>query len=341
MSVARTSSSGSAKLTYKASCSSVDSKNTLATLKIYQKLSTASTWPSSATTSISLSGTSANGSITISGLESSSSYDFKAIVVDEYGSSTEAISSISSEFRILNINANKTGLSIGKMSDDDIFDCTLPAKFLNTLEFGETILGSLGTGQTTDSDGIVHNIVYIRPGQAVNDGADMALAINNDCVYVASASNSGLINLGSSNRKWKQLYAASGTIETSDRKVKTDITDMSCEQAQLFGKLRPVKYKFSNGDSGRTHFGFVSQDVEDALNELNLTGKDFAGFCKDLRVDDCGEAVLDQDGQKIYDYSLRYTEFIALNTYMIQKLMAENALLKEELQTIKEMIATN
>lgn len=153
--------------------------------------------------------------------------------------------------------------------------------------------------------------------------------------------NSGIVNLGSSGRKWNQLYAASGTIETSDRNVKTDIEDMSDVQEQLFNQLKPVTYKLISGTSDRTHYGFISQDVEDALISTGLTGQDFAGFCKDARIDDNDKVVLDENGDIVYDYSLRYSEFIALNTYMIQKLQAENIELKAELQELKEMITAS
>ena len=134
------------------------------------------------------------------------------------------------------------------------------------------------------------------------------------------------------------IYSMNDTIITSDKKVKKDIASMSVEQEQMFNLLKPVTFKFKNGSNDRIHYGFISQDVEDALHTLNLTGQDFAGFCKDLRVDKEGRPVLDENMQYIYDYALRYSEFIALNTYMIQKLQVENQELKQELQTLKEMI---
>ena len=82
-----------------------------------------------------------------------------------------------------------------------------------------------------------------------------------------------------------------------------------------------------DGNSGRTHVGYVSQEVEEALQKVGLTALDFAGFCKDVNVkisaDENGEmvseCVYDEDGNLEYNYSLRYTEFIALNTAVIQR----------------------
>ena len=166
----------------------------------------------------------------------------------------------------------------------------------------------------------------------------MRLGISKYAVYVENENNDGKVKLGLSSRKWAQLYAASGTILTSDRNAKTNIVDMENTQEQLFNKLRPVTFKLKDGSSGRTHYGFISQDVEDSLGELKLTGRDFAGFCKDLRIDENGEAILDENGNEIYDYSLRYSEFVALNTHMIQKLQNEIAGLKAEIAELKSTI---
>ena len=100
--------------------------------------------------------------------------------------------------------------------------------------------------------------------------------------------------------------------------------------------LQPVSFTFKDGASGRTHIGFIAQDVEAAMKECGLTDLDFAGFCKDVKTtvylttktDEDGneteqeieEPILDEDGNLQYIYSLRYEEFIALNTHMIQKL---------------------
>ena len=164
----------------------------------------------------------------------------------------------------------------------------------------------------------------------------------------------GKHTLGTSTYYWKDVYAASGAVNTSDRNKKKDIADIADDQRyiDMFNKLSPVSYKFIDGTSGRTHIGFISQDVEEAMSEVGLTDLDFAGYCRDKRViekivfdKDTGEdvivkeEVLDENGNPIYDYALRYSEFIALNTKMIQLLQEENKELKSELKEIKEQLA--
>jgi hypothetical protein len=143
---------------------------------------------------------------------------------------------------------------------------------------------------------------------------------------------SGQYTLGTSNAKWKDVYSASSSgISSSDRNLKENIVPIQDKYETMFSYLSPVSYTFKDGTSGRTHIGFISQDVEEAMTKSNLTSLDFAGFCKDIKtktainVDgkEIVELDLDESGNKQYDYSLRYGEFTALNTHMIQKTIKE------------------
>lgn len=123
--------------------------------------------------------------------------------------------------------------------------------------------------------------------------------------------------LGSSGFKWTDVYATNGTIQTSDRNAKTDINyDMSAYNA-FYDRLAPATSKFIDGH--RKHMCFIAQDVEQALNDSNISTEDFAGLIK--TPDDT--------------YALRYTEFVALNTYQIQQLKKEVAELKAEISKLK------
>lgn len=120
-------------------------------------------------------------------------------------------------------------------------------------------------------------------------------------------------------------YGTNGSNSLSDRTVKTNISDLNnIEQySLLFDYLDPVKYQFIEGTSGRYHTGFISQDVEQAIEKAGLTTQDFAGFVKDK----------DDDGNE--HYYLRYEEFIALNTDQIQKLKKRIAELEKQIKEIK------
>lgn len=129
--------------------------------------------------------------------------------------------------------------------------------------------------------------------------------------------------LGKSNRRWQGLYAGNATIQTSDRKEKNSINYDMEKFDDFFMRLQPCTYKMNNGTSGRDHVGFIAQDVEQAMDDSDLSSLEFAGFIKtpvhevELENGNYDESTPVVD----YDYALRYEEFAALNTHMIQKLM--------------------
>lgn len=316
-----------------ATIQSVSGKNSINSLTwSYRKLGSSS-WTSLGDIS---SGIETTSSITF---DTNTTYQFRFTVTDAVGTTINSgIYTMPATGRPINIARYNNGVSIGKLSTitvDDAtqskFECAWPAEFDGKISVGESIKASFYTEQNTS--GV--NIAYIRTNQDTSAGVEAGLAIHNTSVYVPDSNNSGIVNLGSSGRRWNQLYAENGSIDTSDKNKKKDIEDMSDIQEQLFNELKPVTYKMISGTSDRTHYGFVAQDIEESLHTLGLSGKDFAGFCKDVRIDDNGNTVVDENKHAVYDYGLRYSEFIALNTYMIQKLQNEISELKAEIQELK------
>ena len=130
-------------------------------------------------------------------------------------------------------------------------------------------------------------------------------------------------NLGGSAYRWKDIYSSTAVNTGSDRSIKKDIEPLNNKYIKMFDLLEPVSYKLINGTSGRTHIGFIAQDVENAMNQVGLTSLDFAGLCKDKS----------EDG-KTDVYSLRYGEFIPIATAKIKQL--ENKIIDLE-STIEKL----
>ena len=148
----------------------------------------------------------------------------------------------------------------------------------------------------------------------------------------------GSVALGHPNFRWGQIYSSVSAISTSDRNKKMDITPISDKYLDFFALLQPVTYRFIDGASGRIHVGFISQDVEDAMVQVGLSDLDFAGFCKDKALDAEENPILDDRGDPTYIYSLRYEEFIAINTAVIQRLQAKFINLEQRLERIERLI---
>lgn len=151
-------------------------------------------------------------------------------------------------------------------------------------------------------------------------------------------------NLGSSDNRWNNVIAKKGVSTTSDRIVKKDIKELTDVHKQFFMKLIPVSFMFTDPKSDRTHIGFIAQDVEQAMEECGLTSLDFAGLCKDIKHERISDKkwdkrtheVLDENGNPVYIYSLRYTEFIGIITYVLQDTV--NRLDKLE-QLVNQLVA--
>lgn len=131
-----------------------------------------------------------------------------------------------------------------------------------------------------------------------------------------SSNQNGLYSCGRSGYRWSEVYAATSTITTSDRRLKDNITYDMSPYGALFDRLRPTPYRYNDGRSGRTHTGLIAQDVEQALADIGLTTQDFAGMVKG------------DDGADGEVYSLRYEEFIALCIDQIQQLKKRVATLE-------------
>lgn len=132
------------------------------------------------------------------------------------------------------------------------------------------------------------------------------------------------------------FYVVSGSVtstvaisQPSDSRLKNSITYDLERYKEFFQALKPCGYKFNNGTSGRNHIGYIAQDVEAALNESGISSTDFAGFIRTQPEE--GFHVKLED-----EYQLRYSEFIALNTYMIQSAWNEIDRLKVEVQKLRE-----
>ena len=111
------------------------------------------------------------------------------------------------------------------------------------------------------------------------------------------------------------VWATDGTvIYSSDKNVKNSIDYDLSRYRQFLLDLKPCRFKYNEGQSGRYKIGMIAQDVEQSLSENGLTPMDFSGWCK--------APVRDEEHNIVgYTYGLRYDAIIPLNTMMIQELV--------------------
>ena len=153
------------------------------------------------------------------------------------------------------------------------------------------------------------------------------------------------IMLGDSGRVWERLIVKNSPQVTSDRRAKTNIFPLGESKinktdihSELFDRLKPVQYRMIDGD-GRICYGFVAQDVVEAMRELGIREDEL-----DLVHHDRKNT---EDGY-IDTYSMVYTNLIAVITHELQlekerrsKLESEVADLRSELETMRDDLSGN
>ena len=150
--------------------------------------------------------------------------------------------------------------------------------------------------------------------------------------------------LGGPSLRWSVVYAATGTINTSDGREKTDITPESLG-LNFINQLNPVSYRWKVGQQiakednkydeegkligteryvegtrpgQRIHHGLIAQEVKQTLDNLGI--QDFAGW------------VLEDKDNPESTQGLRYTEFIAPLIKAVQELSQKVADLEAKLK---------
>ena len=120
-------------------------------------------------------------------------------------------------------------------------------------------------------------------------------------------------NLGSSVGRWNDIYATNGTIQTSDANNKSNIANSDLG-LNFVSQQTPRKYTLNGGDSNRTHYGLIAQEVKTVLDNNNISTNDFAAYIASEVLD------ANEQGTGEYKYGLRYTELISILIKAIQEL---------------------
>lgn len=162
----------------------------------------------------------------------------------------------------------------------------------------------------------------------------VSLEISNNSAYSAFLypTSNGTCVLGKAANRWHSVYAANGTIQTSDRREKENIIPLGVSSvatygmrsvpeeqidihSELFDRLQPVQYNFINGD-GRTNYGLIAQDVISAMEELGISENELGLVHHEWYTDE-------ETGEEKDTYGIAYANLIALLIHEVQKLKTE------------------
>ena len=155
---------------------------------------------------------------------------------------------------------------------------------------------------------------------SIMGGAD---AVTCHTTFRPAASNT--YNLGNSSYRWGTLYASNAT-NTSDRNEKNTITESDLG-LDFICKLKPVSYKWNQlvdreGEhlDTKTHYGLISQDVEETVIATGKTLDDFGAIDKPEGDDPMG---------------LSYHEFISPLIKAIQEQQEQIKILQEKIAALE------
>jgi hypothetical protein len=139
------------------------------------------------------------------------------------------------------------------------------------------------------------------------------------------------ISLGRAGARWTTVYATTGTINTSDERLKQQIKPIDDAALRAWAKVEYVQYKWNDavekkGDGARWHFGLIAQKVKEAFESEGLDAFEYGVLCYDTwearaeEIDDNGVVVkrAQEAGNR---YGVRYEEALALEcAYLRSKL---------------------
>lgn len=236
------------------------------------------------------------GSIYVGDLADGSDYATKTYVTNNAG-----------------LNADEVDSAIATYIDNTSITAeTLRGRTVELLASNSRRVGTIELIYTTTGDGIG---MYTEQG-----GISIESAGN---VYISSAYRTRLQLDDEAAKIGPTVWATDGTvIYSSDRNLKNSIEYDLSKYRQFLLDLKPCRFKFNDGRSGRYHLGVIAQDVEQSLADNGITPEEFSGWCK---------SPIKDKNKKItgYTYGIRYDSFIPLNIMLIQELLKRVEKLEE------------
>lgn len=163
----------------------------------------------------------------------------------------------------------------------------------------------------------------IRVGDGFTSGNNVVCPITS-----SNTAKDNSVYLGASSSRWISVYAKNGSIQTSDERDKNIIGDINQQYLDLFMSLKPILYRWKDGDDTKTHMGFGAQSTEAAAIRCGIAPGELAAVSHD-HWDEPGE-----DG-RTDRYGLNYAEITALTVPVVQKNKKSIQALESQIETLK------
>lgn len=187
----------------------------------------------------------------------------------------------------------------------------------------------------------------------------------------AISATDNVLSCGRSSGRWTQVYAASGSINTSDANEKQSVETYPDEVLDAWGEVELRQFLFKDavakkGDKARIHVGVIAQQVVEAFAKHNVDATKYGLLCydewpdeyEDVEVED-EPPVLDADGNEVTPakthtekrlvtaagdrYGIRYSEALCLEAAYqrrrADRLEARTEILEKRVEELRALIA--
>lgn len=201
--------------------------------------------------------------------------------------------------------------------------------------YGENSYGTPGYLMLHAAQGTSRQIVVLAPWGAFYPDYD------NTC------------SLGAGGQRWEEVYAATGTINTSDSRLKNSVKDIDDKLLDAWENIEPKQYKFNDatekkGKQARYHTGYLAQDIQAECEKQGINASDYGLFCYDEwdEQEEVSEEIeTEKDGKKVKEkhvirprrekgdtYALRYEEALVVECKYLRRCIAQLATRIEQLE---------
>ena len=177
-------------------------------------------------------------------------------------------------------------------------------------------------GRTDDGEILRFNTNSATTGKIGSSGGDdlfilatsgAGMLLQGSAVLPANSSGASVDDdrdLGSSSKRWRDIYTNGAVTTSSDQNEKQDIANLSAKELKVANKLSALfkTYRWKDrvaekGDKARTHSGIIAQDIQSAFSAEGLDASNYGMFISNTWTD--------EEGKEKTRLAVRYTELFS------------------------------
>ncbi len=159
--------------------------------------------------------------------------------------------------------------AVGKYSLAVGYGCTANA-------YASTVVGSYNVIEGTPGSLVLTDPIFVVGNGTSSSSLSNAVTVYKDGTMKLKSNfypELPAATLGTSGNKWNTVFATNPTINTSDLRLKDNITEISYGLAELL-KLKPVSFLWKKSPQEGRKLGFIAQDVKPIIGEVVNEGDD-------------------------------------------------------------------